>query len=195
MINKNIKHKYLKLDLSVCGIEGESDCVVHGIQSFSGKALLFHVFTDFGANISCVPIDKIYTKSPTNRLPIDYLQLWDCFSNNVDVIQYDFLHEKRCQIILKDKKKMWGTYWMTVYWYDNGFTDESTQFKEGHLIFGDNGQIFCQPNNRIFWKDMSFVTKPMKELKVIKDRPSVECFSDKWVSDDTDSFYYSIDEK
>jgi hypothetical protein len=42
---------------------------------------------------------------------------------------------------------------------------------------------------------MSFVTKPMKELKVIKERPSVECFSDKWASDDTDSFYYSIDEK
>lgn len=195
MVNRNIKHRYFKLDLSVCGVEGECDCVVHAVQSFSGKALLFHVFTDFGANISCIPIDKIYKQKPEKHLPIDFLQLWDCFSNEVDVIEYEFLKEKRAQIILKDKTKIWATYWMTVFWVDNGWTDEPTQFKEGHLMIGDNGQIFCQPNNRIYWKDMSFVNKPMKELKVIKERPSVEGFSDRWISDDSDSFYYDINEK
>jgi hypothetical protein len=54
----------------------------------------------------------------------------------------------------------------------------------------------CQPNNRIFWKDSNFITKPFpfepKEIKVDSVLESVECQSDRWVSEDSDSFYYEI---
>jgi hypothetical protein len=54
----------------------------------------------------------------------------------------------------------------------------------------------CQPNNRIFWRDSNFVTKefPMelKQLKVDAHLESVESYSNKWITEDTDSFYYDI---
>jgi hypothetical protein len=54
------------------------------------------------------------------------------------------------------------------------------------------------PNNRIYWKDSNWVTKyfPLdpKQIKVDKELPSVESVSDKWVSEDTDSYYYDINE-
>jgi hypothetical protein len=54
------------------------------------------------------------------------------------------------------------------------------------------------PNNRIFWKDSNWITKEFpidpKDIKVDNHLPSVESVSDRWVSEDTDSFYYDIDE-
>ena len=62
-----------------------------GIQSVSGVILTFHVMTDDGMVRSRVPISEIYVKEPTNDIPFNYKQLWDCFSENVSVIEYDFL--------------------------------------------------------------------------------------------------------
>jgi hypothetical protein len=54
------------------------------------------------------------------------------------------------------------------------------------------------PNNRIYWKDSNWITKSFpldpKQIKVDKELPSVESVSDKWVSEDTDSYYYDINE-
>jgi hypothetical protein len=52
------------------------------------------------------------------------------------------------------------------------------------------------PNNRIFWKDSNFVTKQLpedlKQFKVDTELHSVENQSDRWVAEDTNSFYYDI---
>jgi hypothetical protein len=54
----------------------------------------------------------------------------------------------------------------------------------------------CQPNNRIFWKDSNWVTKKLpedlKQFKVDNELPSVENQSDRWITEDSDSFYYDI---
>ena len=54
----------------------------------------------------------------------------------------------------------------------------------------------CQPNNRIHWKDSNWVTKKLpddlKQFKVDYDLPSVENQSDRWISEDTNSFYYDM---
>jgi hypothetical protein len=54
------------------------------------------------------------------------------------------------------------------------------------------------PNNRIFWKDSNWVTKPLpenlKQYKVDTELPSVENQSDRWVTEDGDSFYYDMNE-
>jgi hypothetical protein len=55
------------------------------------------------------------------------------------------------------------------------------------------------PNNRLFWKDSNWVTKPLpqdlKQFKVDTDLVSVENQSDRWVSEDTDSYYYDMVEE
>lgn len=170
-----------------------------GVQSVCGKILTFHVMTDYGMLRSRVPIDQIFLKVPTNDIPAHFKQLWDCFSENVTVITYDYLSEKRCQVVLKDGSKIWATYLFTVDWYNNSYSDEPSDYKCGHILVADDGYLLCQPNNRIYWKDSNWVTKPFpispKEIKVDDNLISVEAISDRWVSEDGNSYYYDIKEE
>jgi len=172
---------------------------VFGIQSLTGKILTFHVMTDDGMMRSRVPLSEIFKKIPTKDIPFNFKQLWDCFSTNVSVIEYEFLTSHRAQIVLRDGSKVWGTYLFTVDWYDNPYSDEPSDYKCGHIFEGDDGYLLCQPNNRIFWKDSNWVTKKipsdLKQFKVDTEIHSVENQSDRWVTEDTDSFYYDITEQ
>jgi hypothetical protein len=169
---------------------------VFGIQSCGGKILTFHVMTDSVMLRSRVPLSEIYTKAPTNDIPFNYKQLWDCFSENVAVVEYDFLAFHRCQVVLRDGTKVWATYILTVDWFNNPYSDEPSDYKCGHLLEADDGYLLCMPNNRIFWKDSNFVTKQLpedlKQFKVDTELHSVENQSDRWVAEDTNSFYYDI---
>lgn len=167
-----------------------------GIQSVNSKILTFHIMTDYGMLRSRVPISEIFFKKPTKDIPYYFKQLWDCFSENVSVIEYDFLKEKRCQVILRDSSKVWANYLFTVDWFNNGFSDEPSDYKCGHILVADDGYLLCQPNNRIFWKDSNLIVKKfpinVKDIKVDDNLPSVENAADRWVSEDSDSFYYDI---
>jgi hypothetical protein len=85
---------------------------VFGIQSCSGKILTFHVMTDTGMLRSRVPLSEIYFKENGEDIPDNFKQLWDCFSENVSVIEYDFLSYHKAQIVLRDGTKVWG---MTIH--------------------------------------------------------------------------------
>jgi hypothetical protein len=170
-----------------------------GIQSITGKILTFHVMTNYGMLRSRVPISEIFLKQPTSDIPSHYKQLWDCFSENVTVTKFEYLSDKRCEVVLKDGVKVWATYMFTVDWFDNPYSDEPTDYKCGHILVSDEGYLLCQPNNRIFWKDANFITQgfplDVKELKVDSYLESVESHSDRWVSENSDSFYYDINRK
>ena len=120
------------------------------------------------------------------------------FSENVSVIEYNFLAYHRAQVVLRDGSKVWGTYLFTVDWFNNPYSDEPTDYKCGHIFESDEGYLMCMPNNRIFWKDSNWVTKSLpkdlKQYKVDTELPSVENQSDRWVTEDGDSFYYDINE-
>jgi hypothetical protein len=167
-----------------------------GIQSLTGKILTFHGMTDYGMLRSRIPLDQIFIKEPDNDIPFHYKQLWDCFSETVSVITYEYLKEKRAEVVLRDGTKVWATYMFTVDWYDNSYSDEPSDYKCGHVLVADSGYLLCQPNNRIYWKDSNWITKKFpilpSEIKVDKELRSVENVSDKWVSDDGDSYYYDI---
>jgi hypothetical protein len=171
---------------------------VFALQSCAGKIVTFHVITDSGMLRSRVPLSEIYTKMPTKDIPYNYKQLWDCFSENVSVIEYDFLAFHRCQVVLRDSTKVWATYIFTIDWYNNPYSDEPSDYKCGHILESDDGYLLCMPNNRIFWKDSNWVTKQLpedlKQFKVDTNLDSVENQSDKWVVEDTNSFYYDINE-
>lgn len=171
---------------------------VFGIQSADGKILTFHVMTDDGMLRSRVPISELYTKIPSNDIHFNFKQLWDCFSNNVTVTEFDFLNSHRCQVVLRDGTKVWATYMFTVDWFDNPYSNEPSDYKCGHILKSDDGYLLCQPNNRIFWKDSNWVTKKLpdnlKQFKVDTELPSVENLSDRWVTEDSNSFYYDIKE-
>lgn len=170
---------------------------VFGLQSLSGKILTFHVITDDGMIRSRVPISEIYTKKPENDIPFYFKQLWDCFSENVTVIEYDFLAFHKAEIILRDGTKVWGTYLFTVDWFNNPYSDEPSDYKCGHVFEGDDGYLLCQPNNRLLWKDSNWITKKLpddlKQFKVDTELPSVENQCNKWVNvEDSNAYYYEF---
>jgi hypothetical protein len=152
--------------------------------------------TDYGMLRSRVPLSEIFIKEPENDIPYYYKQLWDCFSENVVVTKFEYLHEKRCQVVLRDNNKVWATYLMTVDWFNNPYSDEPSDYKCGHILVADDGYLLCQPNNRIYWKDSNWVTKDFpldpKEIKVDKKMFSVETVADRWIAEDTDNYYYNI---
>lgn len=170
------------------------DCYVFGIQSLSGSILTFHIMTDYGMLRSRVPISEIYIHEPINDIERHYKQLWDCFSENVSVVAYEYLSEKKCHVVLRDGSKVWAKYLFTVDWFNNPYSDEPSDYKCGHVLIADDGYLLCQPNNRIYWKDSNWITKDFpietKMFKVDNEHISVENTSDRWVSEDTDSFYY-----
>lgn len=170
--------------------------LLFGIQSVSGKILTFHGMTDYGMLRSRIPLDKVYMRPPEDDIPANFKMLWDCFSENVVVNEWEYLKEKRCEVVLRDGRRVWGTYGFTVDWYDNSYSDEPTDYKCGHVIVADAGYLLCQPNNRIYWKDSNWITKGFpvdpKTIKVDTELIAVESYSDRWVTDDGDCFYYDI---
>jgi hypothetical protein len=169
-----------------------------GIQSVEGKILTFHIMTDYGMLRSRVPLSEIFLRVPTEDIPSHYKQLWDCFSENAAVTSFKYLSGKRCNVVLKNGEKIWATYIFTVDWFNNVYSNEPSDYKCGHVLIADDGYLLCQPNNRIYWKDSNWVTQDFpidkKDIKVDHLLESVESYSDKWVSEDTDSFYYDIKE-
>lgn len=204
VLNANIPNLKLKVRRSFL-TKNEDDfqkfdnCYAFGIQSIAGKILTFHIMTDFGMLRSRVPISELYYGEPLEDISSDFKQLWDCFSENVSVIEYLYLAEKRCQVVLKNKQTIWATYLFTVDWFNNPYSDEPSDYKCGHILVADDGYLLCQPNNRIIWKDSNWITKdfPMEksELKVDTELESVESKSDRWVSADSNCYYYDIKEK
>lgn len=172
------------------------NCYAFGIQSIGSKILTFHIMTDYGMLRSRVPISEIYIKNPVSDIPYHYKQLWDCFGNDVTVTEFEYLQDKRCNVILRDRSIVWATYMFTIDWQNNPYSNEPTDYKCGHILVSDDGYLLCQPNNRIYWKDSNWITKqfPIKpqDIKVDMELLNVESVSDRWVAEDTNSYYYDI---
>ena len=173
------------------------ECVAFGVQSVQGKILTFHVMTDSGIQRARVPISAIYTYTPTQDVPYDFKQLWDCFGSSVSYTCFEYLSGKRCSVMLKDKTLSAGRYMFTIDWFDNAYSNEPTDYKCGHVIAADAGYLLCQPNNRIQWFDPNFIVKPFdfEGHKVDTQLLSVEECGRKWVSESTDSFFYDVHRK
>ena len=173
------------------------ECYAFGIQSVAGKMLTFHVMTDYGMVRSRVPLSEIYWQTPTSDVPYYYKQLWDCFGEHYTVTTFEFLQHKRAKVILRDRSAVWATYLFTVDWFNNPYSEEPSDYKCGHVLLADPGFLVCQPNNRLFWRDSNWVTKPfpipLHDIKVDQTHVSVETVADRWVSEDTDKFYYDIE--
>ncbi len=154
---------------------------------------------DFGMLRSRVPLSAIYWKQPVADVEIHLKQLWDCFSTNVTVHEFSYLSGKRCEVVLKNKYKVWGTYMFTVDWFDNPYSADPQFYKCAHIIAADDGYLLAQPNNRIFFKDMDWITKefpvPLSEIKTDKELIRVETTSDRWISEDGNNYYYDINRK
>jgi len=175
-------------------------------KSIPNQALYFESFLhDYGALYDKLPIHAFVWKTDidkNNIYPLDWLQLWDCFSYNISVIKKQRLRNARCEVIMKDKSKAPGQYLFTIdscssdpNELDVSWSETPNEHKSFNIIKLDNGQFAAQPNNRVLWKHQS--QTPSTDLKTPYFKFSTKTWicenSDRWSAAGSTTFTY-IDE-
>ena len=181
------------------------DCVIFGLASMAGKAVLFHCLLPNGAIYYRLPISafiqRAYDISQVPRMRLDELELWNSFSYYPSVTTFDFLAGQECKYLGKDKKFYTGEYLFTIDWahpepniLDVDHSEIPQEHKCGHFIALNNGNYAIQPNNRVLWHAGNFTTK--KEWPDYKTQTSEWSVENKdWTTDDTDRMFYDIIQK
>ena len=198
-----IRREYL-YDLKLNKGETE-DCVVFGLTSIPGRAVLFHTLLTNGAIFWRLPISAFIQKGfECSRVPnqnlVD-LELWNSFSYYPSVNTFDFLIGQKCKYLGVDKKFYAGEYLFTIDWahpepniLDTEHSEIPQEHKCGHVLALDNGNYAIQPNNRILWNVPSFTTAThWPDYKVQSSYWNVE--NKYFISEDSDNMFYEINKK
>ena len=172
------------------------------VKSTQYKALYFEtLLTEYGALYDKLPLSAFVWKTPHGNLPLDTLQLWDCFDYHLTVIQKPIL--ARCEFFGKDKNMHGGEYMFTI---DNAHPDASVldvnysehdpEHKSFNIIKLDNGQFAAQPNNRVIFRDSSLTPSKLlqPDFKVCTQNYAVE-IEPKWSVGHTDEWQYKTEEE
>ena len=210
-LNANIPVEYAQIrreylyDLNKHHGEVE-DCIIFGLSSIAGSALLFHAIMENGAIFYRLPITAFIQRDfqpetvPHKRL--DELQLWNCFSYYPSVHVFDLIQGTSGKYIGKDKKWHHGKYLFTVDFahpesniLDTEHSETPHEHKCAHIMALDDCNYAAQPNNRIIWDIPSFTVRDeIPDWKVQTSEWNVED-SGKWRTEDTDKFFYEMEEK
>jgi len=198
-----IRREYL-YDLKLNKGETE-DCVVFGLTSIPGRAVLFHTLLTNGAIFWRLPISAFIQKGfECSRVPnqnlVD-LELWNSFSYYPSINSFDFLIGQKCKYLGVDKKFYAGEYLFTIDWahpepniLDTEHSEIPQEHKCGHVLALDNGNYAIQPNNRILWNVPSFTTAThWPDYKVQSSYWNVE--NKDFISEDSDNMFYEINKK
>jgi hypothetical protein len=173
------------------------------VKSIRSRALYFEtLLTDYGALYDKLPISAfVWKEDYTDELPLDHLQLWDCFDYHLTVIRKPIL--SRCKFFAKNKKLYSGDYLFTI---DNCHADNNltnccvSELDQEHKSFNviklDNGQFAIQPNNRVLFQDASLIPSDLgvPDFKVCTQNYQVEN-GDKWSVGHTDDWQYKAKEE
>jgi len=198
-----IRREYL-YDLKLNKGETE-DCVVFGLASIPGRAVLFHTLLTNGAIFWRLPISAFIQKGfECSRVPnqnlVD-LELWNSFSYYPSVNTFDFLIGQKCKYLGVDKIFYVSEYLFTIDWahpepniLDTEHSEIPQEHKCGHVLALDNGNYAIQPNNRILWNVPSFTTAThWPDYKVQSSYWNVE--NKDFISEDSDNMFYEINKK
>ena len=209
-LNANIPPIYCKIrteylyDLDM-DKKGERECVIFGLASISGRALLFHILLPNGAVYYRLPISaffqKRFSRSEVPDMSVDELQLWNCFSYWPSVHTFDFLAGVDGKFRGKDKKFYPGQYLFTIDWahpetniLDVEHSQIPQEHKCAHILALTNGNFAAQPNNRILWHVNNYTTESdWPDYKVQNTVWDVE--GSDWITEDTDKMFYEIEPK
>jgi hypothetical protein len=174
------------------------------VKSIEAKALYFEtLLTDYGALYDKLPISAFVWKTDHGELlPLDVLQLWDCFDYDITVVQKPLL--SRCEFFGKDRRMHPGEYCFTIdnchrdtSILDTNFSEHDPEHKSFNVIKLDNGQFAAQPNNRVIWRDSSLTPENLltPDFKVCTQNYKVET-EPKWSVGHTEEWQYkTLDEE
>ena len=181
-MNKSIpQHTYGFVDQGILrGVTTDTGayerCVIFGVTSIPSRALHFSILCESGAQWARIPLHKLRHEQPISERVHDLpqLQSWDCHGWDFCATHYEYLREMGCQYRNRDGVMVPASYWFTLDHTDNGYSQYPPEHKCYHLLLLEDGsgQIAAQPNNRILWRDDSFVRPNpahLSEYRVMPD--------------------------
>jgi len=185
------------------GFNEYEPCIWVSIKSIRGQAFRIESYLpNYGALYDKLPLHAYVSRNKDleidSFLPLDTLQIWDCFSYDITVIKKSFLGNLSAKFYGKDKNWHHGEYLFTV---DNSAPDSNVldttyaEWPEDHKSFNfimlKNGQFAAQPNNRTIFLDAASNPKTLKfpDFRVCKKLYRVET-NPKWALGDTDTVMY-----
>jgi len=135
-------------------------CVLFGVTSIPSRALHFSIMCESGAQWARIPIHMLRHDTPSiPEHPLSDLQMWDAHGWDFSIVQYEYLREMGCQYRKRDGSLVEASYWFTLDNTDNGYSQYPPEHKCFHVLLLEDGsgQIAAMPNNRIVWRDDSWV--------------------------------------
>lgn len=165
------------------------------VKSIPGRALLFETYMDeYGALYDKLPLSAFrwHLDSLSTEYPLDWLQLWDCLSYNISVIEKSAIKYCKTKVVMKDKSIVTGQYLFTIDTchsnpneIDTGWSESPNEHKSYNICKLENGQFSAQPNNRMLFIQPSR-TKENPPLPDFRFSTKVWHVEDKgkWVGDD-----------
>jgi hypothetical protein len=173
------------------------------VKSIKGEAFRMETYLpEFGALYDKLPISAFYAADSCRvvgvDLPLDVLQIWDCLSYHVTVVDKPLLKGLRAEFFAKDKQIYGGEYMFTLDTCspdpripDFGFSETVDEHKSYNVLKLVHGQFALQPNNRCRFFDPAFNPQDMKtpDFKVATRKYRVEQHA-KWRLGDTSNFNY-----
>ena len=201
-------HCYVRKEFLYDFTKGEGEfepCIWVSLKSIRSQAFRIEVYLpNYGALYDKLPLNAFVSRTENIEcIPLDHLQIWDCFSYNMTVIQKSFLKNLSCKFLAKDKKWYHGDYMFTV---DNAAPDPNvidttySEWPEDHKSFNfiqlNNGQYAAQPNNRCIFFDAASNPKELifPDFKVCTKLYRVET-NPKWALGDSTEVMYGDKEE
>lgn len=175
------------------------------VKAIKGEAFRFETYLpQYGALYDKLPISAFMHNDMddeginTEMLDLDELQIWDCLSYHVAVIDKPFLKGLRAEFFAKNRRTYQGEYLFTLDTCnpdpripDFTFSETVDEHKSYNVLKLDNGQFALQPNNRCRFFDPAFNPQEMRfpDFKVATRKYRVEQHA-KWRLGDTSTVTY-----
>lgn len=150
-------HQYLFVDRSFIrknGV-GYEPAVWFAVNSQPSRAWGCHVMLECGAIYRGLPAHALHFYQGDDEWTIEQSQLWDCYGSEFQLIEYDYLRELKCRVLVQ-KEEYSGTYLFTAVPLNDPYTRDPSQSKEFMFIQTDQGRLTIQPTNRVMFVDKSF---------------------------------------
>jgi len=178
-------------------------CIWISIKSIRGQAFRIESYLPrYGALYDKLPLSAYVSRTddldPERFLSLDYLQIWDCMSYDIAVLQKVFLRNLTCKFYAKDKQFYSGEYLFTVdnaspdtNIIDTSYSEQAEDHKSFNFIQLDNGQYAAQPNNRCVFLDAASNPRELlfPDFRVCTRKYSVET-NPKWALGDSTTVTY-----
>lgn len=171
---------------------------VFGLTSKPSRALMFHVITNTGARFSEVPLHMLCHKANAEVPRLSDIELWDCFSHYFSVVQLKAVLDCTGLVRLGDGVWCQGEYLFEVDWcggdaeVDLSLADVPHEHKTANVMKLTDGNFAAMPNNRIYWREGSFITNPLQpqHFPKFKTNRQIWTVEGTWNTEDSYRYFY-----